>query len=141
MAASQGILYPIVFFYVNPSIRKKWHNLLLELYLRYCHCRVTNKVEDTIEDDRKEAGQYAENCNSDPYRMADSMYCLEEGYSFHSNGPGIEMNASISLQNKIQQSSPAVQTTMNSRIDNPLVNESTRRGEELKDSFKSDDKA
>ena len=38
IAAMQGILFPAIFFYINPTVRKKWQVLLSAQYHRFCCC-------------------------------------------------------------------------------------------------------
>ena len=79
MASTQGVLFPIIFFYINPSIRKKWQQLIAKQCCRFCLLEddpdklprqsESNEIEETVE-----PGESTSN-------NTDSMFVLEDSFN------------------------------------------------------------
>jgi hypothetical protein len=82
MASTQGVLFPIIFFYINPSIRKKWQQLIAKQCCRFClleddpdklprqsESNESNEIEETVE-----PGESTSN-------NTDSMFVLEDSFN------------------------------------------------------------
>eukprot|EP01036_Dinobryon_divergens_P027968 gene27968-36837_t len=75
MSASQGFLFPIIFFYINPSIRKKWKLLLARRCCRFC-------LRGGDPDRQSESPDMHESLDiSDGTNTTESMYVLEDSFN------------------------------------------------------------
>lgn len=113
MSASQGFLFPIIFFYINPSIRKKWKLLLT----KRCCCRFCLRGGDP--DRQSESPDMQESLDiSDGTNTTESMFVLEDSFntlffqSINSNssiatGSGTGTGSSVEMPS-LAASSPSI---------------------------------